>query len=394
MPELPRQNRLSAPPPASPTWNTGRKNIAAILAATALLAVCSCSKPPRAENETGYWFNLTSSRVGTGVVYSAQGLVLGPIPARFCITLTGKNDKSAGEAFDSAVRAINEVNNWASVFRPDSAVSRFNRAGKDERVPVPPGFFHVMFISRETFRLSGGAFDPTVKPMIDLYREYRAMGALPSPEERRKILPAIGLQHVSVEPSGIACKDRDGVMLDLGGVAKGYAVDKAVEAFKTGGISGGLVEIGGDVRAFGSRPDGSPWRIGIVDPRAKGVLSHLASIPPTGRHTDDIALVTSGDYEQVFTVGNARHTHIFHPDTGEPVEYKGAGVSVAADNAAMADATATALFVLGREKALALAEQNDIAVLWLEARADGALDVAMSGAFKTIPLEPWASKNE
>jgi len=354
---------------------------------TVVLASRSTSKEePQPE---GAWFNLDVREAEKGCVYTAEALVFGPIPAHFSISLPAKNDKFAEDIFDAAVKAIDNVNHWASVYREDSEISVFNRGPAGIQVTVPHDFIEVLATSQKANDLSGGAFDPTVKPMINLYRSTRKAGRLPTAEERAAIMPLIGLKHVIAGPGDVVSKDLADVALDFGGVAKGYGVDKAVEALKAMGVKSGLVEIGGDLRAFGTRPDGSPWHVGITNPLEPKSIYYLVDLPPD-EGPADYALVTSGDYEQFYEVAGVRYTHIFEPKTGEPILYRGAGVSVAASDATTADALATAFFVVGRERSLAIAEKTGVGVLWLESTPEKTLAVTMNDRFQKLKPEQKA----
>ena len=346
----------------------------------------TAKKEPQPE---GAWFNLDVREAEKGCVYTAEALVFGPIPAHFSIALPARNDKLAQDAFDAAVKAIDNVNHWASVYRKDSEISMFNRGAATVEQTVPHDFIEVLMASQKANDLSGGAFDPTVKPMIDLYRSARKAGRLPTPEERTALLPGIGMKHVKAGPGDVVSKDFVEVALDFGGVAKGYGVDKAVEAIKATGIRSGLVEIGGDLRAFGSRPDGAPWHVGITNPLEPKSIYYIVDLPPAGG-PPDYALVTSGDYEQFYEVAGVRYTHIFEPKTGEPILYRGAGVSVAASDATTADALATAFFVVGRERSLAIAEKAGVGVLWLESTPDNNIIVIMNDQFRKLKPEQKA----
>jgi thiamine biosynthesis lipoprotein len=149
------------------------------------------------------------------------------------------------------------------------------------------------------------------------------------------------------------------------------------------------VEIGGDLRAFGTRPDGSPWHVGITNPLEPKSIYYLVDLPPVGG-PPDYALVTSGDYEQFYEVAGVRYTHIFEPKTGEPILYRGAGVSVAASDATTADALATAFFVVGRERSLTIAEKADVGVLWLESSPEKTLTVTINDQFRKLKPEQEA----
>jgi thiamine biosynthesis lipoprotein len=208
-------------------------------------------------------------------------------------------------------------------------------------------------LARET----GGAFDPTVAPLVALWGfGAQAADAPPSVTELEEARRRVGWQHLSFGEGGHLARRVPGVQLDLSAIAKGYAVDAVVAELARDRPIGALVEVGGEVRALGAKPGGAPWRVGIDDPDAPG--SRLSAVVLlTGG-----ALATSGDYRSVRVIEGRRRTHVVDPRSGRPVEQKVASASVIAPTCMEADAVATALMVLGPEKGLAWVEARP----WLE----------------------------
>jgi thiamine biosynthesis lipoprotein len=209
-------------------------------------------------------------------------------------------------------------------------------------------------ISRET----GGAFDPTVGPLVRLWGF--GSGAAerdPTEDELARARARTGWRHLEWDDEGRLVRRVPAVELDLSALAKGYAVDAIVGELARDRPLGALVEVGGEVRALGAKASGEPWRVGIEDPLAPDTRLE-AVVALTGR-----ALATSGDYRQVRLVDGERRSHVLDPRTGRPAARGVSSASVIAPTCMEADAVATALMVLGADEALAWVEDRP----WLEA---------------------------
>lgn len=241
---------------------------------------------------------------------------------------------------------LREVERRMSAFRPDSELSRLNAAAASAAVEVSGPLATILASCRRFHRVTEGAFDPTVGPLLETWG-FRSHAARPAAPALRAALGRIGLDRVRCDGTRV-CFAAEGVALDLGGIAVGYGVDQAVEALAAG--PGCLVNAGGDVRAAGPRPDGAPWVVGIQDPVAgSGVFATI-------QLEANRAVTTSGTYQKFVDVGRRRVSHIFDPRTGDsPQEVLSA--TVVADTAMEADALATACVVLGGREALALLER-------------------------------------
>ena len=199
----------------------------------------------------------------------------------------------------------------------------------------------------EVSRVSSGAFDPTLGEVIALWGFDSPTPHLPDPAELSAALESVGYQKLD-HPSG----DDISVSIDLGGVTKGYAVDEAVRVLQGSGIAGGIVNGGGDLRTFGLKPGGKLWKIGVQDPDDPQELAGVLSIR-------EAAVATSGDYQRYFEKDGTRYHHILDPATGYPARSGLRGTTVIAPTCVVADALATASFVMGPEKGLALLEDLD-----------------------------------
>lgn len=274
------------------------------------------------------------------------------------------------ELVSPVFQEISRLENKYSAFVTDSVVYRLNRtgsAGYDEELNS------VLAAARRYSEATGGAFDITVLPLMRLWgfttREYR----LPPPAEIAAALSEVDYRNVVSGTNGVRLAG--GAQIDLGGIVKGYAVDKLAAELQTAGVEGGIVNAGGNIRAFGKKPGGGDWNIGIRHPReAGGVIAAYAF--PGG-----FSIATSGDYERYFITNGVRYCHIMSPFTGRPVRNGVVSVSVVtAGSARDADALSTSLFVMGLDKGLAFALSNRLPVLFV-CESNGLLRLTNSPAW-------------
>ena len=288
---------------------------------------------------------------------------------------------------------IKRVENLLSKYKEDSDVAKLNKLGE---LKVSPDTFYVLQKAKEFWQASDGEFDITVGPLMDLWgftdKKYR----LPKKEEIEKTLKVVGfdkiifnlvvqesikhfpiplrksLKAIADHAYGGSRQRREGdflddnvvkfklsgMKIDLGGIAKGYAVDCAVKRLKEHGIKSCLINAGGQIYCLGDK-FGKPWNIAVRGPRNKGFWGYLK--------LKDKAVATSGDYEQYFLKGNKRYSHILNPKTGYPANSGVISVTVIAPNGLTADALTTSIFVLGKDKGSTLAKKfTDVKVEIIE----------------------------
>jgi thiamine biosynthesis lipoprotein len=234
----------------------------------------------------------------------------------------------------------------------DSDLGRINAAAGAQAVAVHPDTMKTLKRALRFAELSGGAFDPTVGPLVKLWNIGSGNERIPGEDEIARALALINWRDVVVdEDAGTVLLARPGMSLDLGAIAKGYAADEAAGIIAASGIERALIDLGGNILIHGAKEDGSPWRVGIQNPEAgRGAYIGVAEV--AGNKT----LVTSGVYERFFESGGRRYHHILSTLTGYPVESGLLSVTVISDNSMNADALSTSLFALGYEKGLALVE--------------------------------------
>lgn len=251
--------------------------------------------------------------------------------------------------------------NW----RPDSEISRFNALRTTAPVPVSREVAEVTRRALEVARLTGGALDPTLAPLIDLWG-FGPKGrrrSLPSADEIERVRRRCGWSHldVALDPPTLR-KRRPDLEINVSAVVEGHALEVIGRLLQDSGLHNWLLEIGGEVLAAGRTGDGSPWIVGIQTPDApaREVFGHV--------ELTDQCLATSGNYRQFFETEQKRMSHLIDPRTGWPVEHDLASVSVMDRSPIVADAYATALMVLGRQDGEVLARRAGLNVVWIESR--------------------------
>ena len=281
-------------------------------------------------------------------------------------------------------RRLEEVNQSFSTYREDSEINRFGRfARAGVEFPISPDFHRVMTTAARVHALSGGAWDGTVRPLVDVwgFGPSRAVGEPPAPETIEALLADVGFDQVEIRP-GALVKRRASVTLDLSSIAKGYGVDQVGQVIRGEGFRDFLVEIGGEIYGAGSRRDGRPWRVGINRPRAEAAPDEIYRVVALR----DAAFATSGDYRNYFVRDGVRYSHVLDPRTGRPVTNGVVSVSVLAPDCTLADGLATAVMVMGAEAGLALLERLPAVegLVVVEAK-DGRLEDHATSGFRSEP---------
>ena len=265
--------------------------------------------------------------------------------------------RSAVEAALS--RVIRQMSHWEA----DSDLSRYNGAAAGSVHALAPEFAKVMACALHWADASDGALDPTVAPLVSLWGfgpRGDANARAPSPERLRAARGACGWRRLGFNAADATLQQPGGLTLDLSGIAKGFAVDHVVEALRALALENLLVEIGGELRGEGHRPDGRPWTVQVDG------LSQTVEL-------EGLAVATSGDRWHWREQEGRRWSHTIDPRTGKPVEHRLASVTVLHRECMQADALATALTVLGPEDGLAFADAQGIAALFLARETDVAV---------------------
>lgn len=264
--------------------------------------------------------------------------------------------------------ALAEVDRAMSNYRPQSELCRLNADEGGQWLPVSPATHAVLRHARLVWQRSAGAFDVSVGPLVDLWG-FGARGArtqAPAPEDIERARRQVGLAGLEIAPGRAAVrKNLAHTRLDLGGIAKGFALDEVARRLDAHGLDAYLIEVGGELRARGARADGAPWRIAIEQPlSSRRAIQRVVELGAR-------AIASSGDYRNFFEHDGQRFSHTIDPRTGWPVRQALAAVSVIADDAMSADALATAILVMGAEDGLQFAARNAVAAHLMVRTAGG-----------------------
>jgi thiamine biosynthesis lipoprotein len=237
-----------------------------------------------------------------------------------------------------------------SVFRPGSELTALRRQAGGDPLAVSVETTGVLRLAVEVARRSGGACDPTVAPLTRLWRAATRRGRPPVASAIGSRLPLVGAAAIEFYPDNRIRLPRPGMAVELGAIGKGWAADAAGALYRAAEIRSACINLGGNVLVVGDRPDGGPWRVGVQDPSGTrgGVLGYLA--------VRDISVVGSGGYERRFHWQGREYHHLLDPRTGHPAVTDLAGVTIVHPSSALADALATAVFVLGCERGRCLLE--------------------------------------
>ena len=261
------------------------------------------------------------------------------------------DDALLADAANEAVLAVmRHIDATMSTYKPDSEVSQVNAHAAEGPMPISTELFDLLVTAKEYSRLTDGAFDITYASVGYLYDFRRHVR--PDEAHIRAALPAVNYEHVLLDPDHHTVRfTQPGVRIDLGGIAKGYAVDRGIEALQKAGITHGFVSAGGDSRVLGDR-FGKPWVVGIRDPQ-KGEGEVIARVPLV-----NAAISTSGDYERYFDEGGVRYHHIIDPHTGHSAS-KVRSATVIAATATRTDGLSKTAFVLGPDAAMEIYNRLD-----------------------------------
>ncbi len=274
-----------------------------------------------------------------GETYSQTEFMLNTI-----IKITADNKSAVRACFDE----IRRIEGLLSVYIPESEISEINSAPAGTPVPVSREVFDLLKTAEEYKELTGGAFDITVKPLTDLWNVAEG-GYVPTDDEIKNAVSLISNMELD-EAQLTVTLPREGMAIDLGGIAKGYAGDKVKEILLANNVKSAIADLGGNIVAIGKNGR-KPWRVGLQKPDAPRGTS-FADIEIEGK-----CVVTSGGYERNFEKDGTVYHHIFNPKTGKNPDNDILSVTISAENGTLADALSTACFVMGKEKAVETAKK-------------------------------------
>lgn len=289
---------------------------------------------------------LTSCSIGEGKSFKSDGFALGTIISQ---QIYGENGQQVS---DEAMAKLKYLEDLMTINAPGGDINKLNLNAGKGYVDLNPETISVLKSARKISDLSAGtAFDITVAPIVKAWGIGTDNPQVPAKETIEKLVPLINYRDVQIdETNNKASLAKIGQMVDLGGIAKGYAGDVLREIYKKNGTKSGLINLGGNLIAIGSKPDGGNWSIGIQNPRSE--TGEIVGII----HVSDTAVVTSGDYQRYFEKDGKRYCHIIDPHTGYPAESGLMSVTIITSSSTDADGLAKA-FVLGLDKGMELVEK-------------------------------------
>ncbi|MCV6590048.1 MAG: FAD:protein FMN transferase [Marinobacterium sp.] len=322
------------------------KRPAALLLAVLFITGCGKSEPQQQL--------LSISGMTMGTTYSIRWV-------------EGANTPQASRLQAAVNAELQAINRSMSTYIDDSELSLLNRHPVNQWYPVSGRLLDVLQQAATISEQSEGLFDSTVGPLVNLwgFGPDGRIETAPSAAEIQQLRPRIGYQLLEIDPAEKRVRRLANIYVDLSAIAKGYGVDIIAGLLEQQGIHNYLVEIGGEMRLSGSKPEQQPWRVAIERPDVAG--RSVQEVVKPGTH----AVATSGDYRNYFEQDGIRFSHTINPHTGKPITHKLASVTVISDSCAQADAYATALTVMGEEKGYAFATAQGIEAYFIVKTADG-----------------------
>ena len=253
------------------------------------------------------------------------------------------------ELYEKLFDRLREIDNEFALDKKNSDLYRINSRAFVEPVTVGEDVFSVMEFSLLISKITDGAFDASIEPLVKLWNINSISPHVASLEELEKILPLVDYKNIVLNRENRSIHFlREGMGLDFGGVAKGFAADEVIKICEQHGVHRAIIDLGGNIYVYGKKSNSKDWNVGIKNPE------YPDSAPLVRITVPQTSIVTSGIYERYFEAGSKRYHHIFSPFTGAPVENDLASVSVISKNSMLADGLSTAFFVLGERKSLEL----------------------------------------
>ncbi len=278
---------------------------------------------------------------------TGDALLLGTV-IRISISDRGFNKALIDRVFDR-IATIEARMSTSTADYDDTELLRVNRAGGEAAVTVSDDTMYVLTEAVRFSRMTEGAFEVSIGPLVQLWGIGTEDARVPAPEELESVLPLVDYREAILDPAArTVYLPRAGMGLDVGGIAKGYAADEAARMLQEAGVTSALLDFGGNILVIGAKPDGSPWRIGVQRPDAQR-SAYIGIVAVTDR-----TVVTSGPYERYFELDGTRYHHILDSSTGYPADAGLTQVTIIAERSIEADALSTACYVMGLDRAFSL----------------------------------------
>lgn len=304
-----------------------------------------------------------------------EEIIFGSIPVKITIF-----DSSKKDTLEEAFQIVKDIDNKMSKNKVDSEVSKINAAAGQSYVSVSEETYNIIKKSKEFYEISEGYFDITIGPLVDLWDIGPTTGHIPTENEIEKSVSLINYKNIMFDESNYEIKlNKKEMIIDLGGIAKGYAADVVVDHFKESGIDKAIINLGGNVSVMGQKDEENLWAVGIQNP-----------LEPTGSSlgilkASDTSVVTSGTYQRYFEEEGIRYHHILNPKDGYPFRNNLQSVTIITENSLSADALSTSLFALGLDKGLELANnEKSIEAIFVTKENKIYLTEGIKGNFKLL----------
>lgn len=256
-------------------------------------------------------------------------------------------DSSDTEIIQKGIKRVDEIENKMSLNIPESELNHINQKAFQQEVPLDDELKNILATAFSLSEETKGLFDVSVGRLVQLWGIGSDHARVPSQKEIDEAIKHVGYQNVQLTKEGIKYS-KEGIVIDLGGIAKGYAADEVAKVYKANKVKSALINMGGNVYALGHKPDGSQWRVGVREPFI-GSADYCLSIG-----VEDKAVVTSGYYERYIEKDGKLYHHILNPLTGYPSDMEILSVTIVADQSMLADALSTSCYLLGVDKGLEL----------------------------------------
>ncbi len=293
------------------------------------------------------------------------------------ISVASRTEDQAMKAINAAYAEFDRLAGLLNFYSDASEISMINRQAGDKPTKVSRDTLDILEKAVYVSEMTEGAFDVTVGPLVKLWDLKNEV--IPDKQSIEEKMRIVGYKNIVIDKAASTVFiTQKGSQIDLGGIIKGYAVDKAVEVLHQNGITAGLIAVGGEIRSLGKKPDGSAWVVGVQNPRQKGADDAVfASLELT-----DKALSTSGDYIRYFEKDGVRYHHLLDPKTGFPSPQCGSA-TIVADNNTTTDGFSK-LFILGPEKGLAVAKKLGFDVLYIDCKGGVSMSDGLKNKIKMV----------
>jgi thiamine biosynthesis lipoprotein len=303
------------------------------------------------------WGGVTAScSPGAPELRSVTGFAQG---TTFSLQWVGDSEES--EIAMAADRELARIDSVLSNYRPDSEIEAFNAARTTDSIELSAELVSLLALAKHIHAASAGCFDPTVLPLVRAWGFDTDTPAVPAQSSLEAARALVGLDKLVLDGPTLARKIEPALAIDMSSIGQGYAADRLAALLEEHGNSAYLAEIGGEIVARGTKPDGTPWRVGVENPSGDEVPGATLRVPPDRR----TAVITSGSYRHYFDGAGRRFSHVIDPRTGSPIDHNLLSATVVGSEGARTGAWATALLCLGPEQALVTAEREGIAAqLW------------------------------